>query len=563
MSTHAKDAVAIVGGGFSGLSLARKAVNSGMRVAIFEKRHDHSGCWSQSMGLANIDSQLQCDNIVYKDAHKTDGFDRLYPHRRQVEAELARRARRLEEEGVEIRTGCEVQQVEDAGSEGVLIRYTQHGSEREATFASVHIRTGTLSKTRTVRPPGLSQFDGRWCDGVANGLERMPVEGSRVLVVGMGAFAVENAKRAVNLGAQRVTLLSRSANVVSPRALIYHGASSVFYLPNVLVPSERDARWDELFATLRQSPSTPEFDPQEAITTHAGCDHYIFSSSSQSDWFYAALAYGAVHVERGELVGISSPHAVDVRAANGEITPLEVDVIVFCVGQTCDTKLLEGVPLTSTLFGFDGKLTHNLRVDAFEQKTLFGPRCPIPIFPVLSYGLVCDLVDTLALAMVRDPTFYARWCKASTLRLYPELAYIGDVSGPDWLRLFWAMLTCGLPEVGGEIIGLMYDRYEAYYEAFGTHGEGGDWYDAVSEEWREQVVALQQWRHRVHGEPLQEAAAALPYPWPRPRPLQKQRRSRAFYQLVYYVVSWFDVLRVLALVDALPVLQWVLRVVMS
>jgi len=557
--TDKHSTMAIIGGSFSGLALARKAVDRGLRVVVFEKRHDNSGVWSTTAGLANVGSHLQSDWVVYRDPADQMEYSKLYPSRVEIEQGLALRAQKLKDFGVEFRYGCDVRRiVEDC--DGVRVSYLQHcgteGKLQEEVFSSAHVRTGCLSKTASLHVPGLEYFDGRWGLGVKNGLETLPVKGGRVVIVGMGAFAIENAKRAVELGAHSVTLLSRSAAVVCPRYLIYHGATCGLSLANVLVRSELDARWNELFTALRHSPAAAAaggVNIEHAIFDYMGCEHLTFTSSSQSDWFYAAVTLGALQVVQGEVIAVEAPRfsarsrSLSVRTAAG-VEALPADVLLFCVGQSCDTRLLDGMPLTSVIFGLNGKLTHNLKADTWPEPAIFGPRAPVPMFPILSYGLVDDFADALALAACLDPSMYARWCAAST-ESCPAVSYISSIRGMDWLGLYWAAFMCGIPEIGREIISIMYDRYESYVT-------GGSWYCAVVADWDENVNALRQWRHEVHGEPLDESP--LPYPWPCPKELRSQRRSKAFYQTVYTLASALGVRRVFALLNRSRLLQVVL-----
>ena len=221
-------------------------MDRGLRVVILEKRFDSSGVWSIENGIANVGSQLQSDYLIYKDVSDNATYSKLYPPLAEIENGLTQRARQLVKDGVDIRYGCDVQGLEDMGKDGVCVHYTQTADigqqpvKTKETFASVHVRTGSLSTPRKPSFPGIEKYKGRWCMGVSNGLEAMPVKGNNVLVIGMGAFAIENAKRAIELGAKKVTLLSRSGNVVCPRYLIYHGATSVLQLSNMFIKKELD-----------------------------------------------------------------------------------------------------------------------------------------------------------------------------------------------------------------------------------------------------------------------------------------------------------------------------------
>jgi hypothetical protein len=142
--------------------------------------------------------------------------------------------------------------------------------------------------------------------------------------------------------------------------------------------------------------------------------------------------------------------------------------------------------------------------------------------------------------------------------LHADLQYIEEIDGPKWIGLFWSAFVCGIPAVGCELIGLMYARYEAYCVQEGR--EGGGWYKAVKADWDKDVEALQQWRAVYRS---QEAEIeALPYPWTAPPALQPQRRSKRCYQGLYYLASLVGVVRVLQLLNRLPLLHPLLKAVL-
>ena len=64
-------------------------------------------------------------------------------------------------------------------------------------------------------------FKGLVADGTADSLAAVEWPGKRVVVVGMGAFAVENARTALEHGAKEVVVVARRHGTICPKARGY------------------------------------------------------------------------------------------------------------------------------------------------------------------------------------------------------------------------------------------------------------------------------------------------------------------------------------------------------
>eukprot|EP00550_Attheya_septentrionalis_P006131 CAMPEP_0198300072 /NCGR_PEP_ID=MMETSP1449-20131203/46729_1 /TAXON_ID=420275 /ORGANISM="Attheya septentrionalis, Strain CCMP2084" /LENGTH=513 /DNA_ID=CAMNT_0044001787 /DNA_START=106 /DNA_END=1644 /DNA_ORIENTATION=- len=494
-----QDVIAIVGGSFSGLSLAKKAADAGFRVIIFERRHDSRGVWSTTEGSANTGSRLQIEHYVYCDLQNVPACSSCYPRGDEMQRFLDNKAKSLLDEGrVEIRYGCEVERLFEANDDSVGLEYTYtSGSDKMSeTFSSVHVRTGTLSRPNRLYVPDLEEnYKGRWCLGVANAIDQMPIAlNSNVCIVGMGAFAIENAKRALEMGAKSVTLVARSESYVNPRWLMHHSSVSLLQPKNLFLSMENEERWKEIVDALRCTPKSNGYDLESRIVNYLDTDNYMFTSSAQSDWFYAALCFDAINIVRGTVIRAESSKTVIVRRPGDDdvTTAVPADVVILCTGHRCDTKLLSNIPLTATAFGMNGKLTHNLRLDTLPNPTLFGPRCPIPHFPALSYGMASDILDLVTLHAIRDKNFYRRWCHTFQLYQNPDQCFIESIDSRDWMKLFWkCFMSNGFPLLGCKLLGILYDRYEV---CCAIERSGNGWYATVVADWKGYVADLHKWR---------------------------------------------------------------------
>ena len=74
---------------------------------------------------------------------------------------------------------------------------------------------------RPLRVPGMNRFSGVMADGTSDALSGVSWQGKRVVVFGMGAFAVENVRTALEGGAAHVTVVARRLGTICPKMIDY------------------------------------------------------------------------------------------------------------------------------------------------------------------------------------------------------------------------------------------------------------------------------------------------------------------------------------------------------
>ena len=103
------------------------------------------------------------------------------------------------------------------------VTYTDVASGEARTLVArdhVLLCTGGLQRPRDVPLPSEALFGGDVIVGMSSEVDRTPLGGRHVCVLGLGAFAVENARTALLGGAAHVTIVARSRNLVIPRLLL-------------------------------------------------------------------------------------------------------------------------------------------------------------------------------------------------------------------------------------------------------------------------------------------------------------------------------------------------------
>ncbi len=120
-----------------------------------------------------------------------------------------------------------VQSVLDRG-DSVVVRYcSSEQGEQELRVDRVCFCTGGLQKIRKIELPQEARFNGPVVYGCGGEPDAIDVTGKRVLVMGMGAFAVENARECLFRGAEEVIILARNRNMILPRLITYSALATI------------------------------------------------------------------------------------------------------------------------------------------------------------------------------------------------------------------------------------------------------------------------------------------------------------------------------------------------
>ena len=242
--------VIVVGAGVLGLLAAAKLVTRGYSVAVLDQRNVVGGIWSM---YANSASQVNSSEGGYciKDVivelasavgdEETAETTRKAPANRDhsTASEVLRDIRTLAHLlGDRVRCGVSVRKIMPRGggasdSNGVGKLHTvvsqtvlpdgetsgaSHISSCRGVVVAINDRVGV---PRAARFPGTDDFDGVVASGTADQLVGTQWRDKRVVIVGMGAFAIENARTALEGGAAHVTIVCRRHGTVCPKIVDY------------------------------------------------------------------------------------------------------------------------------------------------------------------------------------------------------------------------------------------------------------------------------------------------------------------------------------------------------
>jgi cation diffusion facilitator CzcD-associated flavoprotein CzcO len=210
--------IAIIGAGFRGITAAKIFQDAGIEFVILDKNDATGGVWRT---FANQSSYVQIPEPEYR-------FEMPYPN--GLPTEFTSRDEMLTHAENFIRFygidkhiifKAEVFSIEDIAQNRYRIHYTHNNCNQKLEVDGIYYAGGKLFKRRTVIFPGEENFQGLVGYGVSDDVDISQYGGKKVVIIGCGAFAIENARTALLNGATHVTILAKRINIVLPRMVMF------------------------------------------------------------------------------------------------------------------------------------------------------------------------------------------------------------------------------------------------------------------------------------------------------------------------------------------------------
>mmetsp|Transcript_13724 Transcript_13724/g.39161 ORF Transcript_13724/g.39161 Transcript_13724/m.39161 type:complete len:547 (-) Transcript_13724:42-1682(-) len=355
----------IVGAGVCGLQAASRLSREGLGdFVLLEKQLSKGGVWSS---FANKSSRVQISEVCYRPRAEQVLTD--FTPQEEILSEMEEVCRRDDIHG-KMRLGCDVISVRDLEGEGVEVRYRDASGLECRLLATEHVLlcTGGLQEPRLLQFSGEDTFRGDVILGIGSQIDRTALAGKHVAVLGMGAFAIENARTALLAGAKHVTIVARTLALVIPRMMMLTGTFGIgtslytndgparVQQPPGEAKSGGDAKAAKKRAAARKMREQQIMFLLSQPYRHASAEHLMPASVKSgdlgkffagkegvrvptcSDIFFLALKLGLVDVVHGEVDSFATD-GLQVRENLGEdaqpggaLRHVPCDVAVKCFG---------------------------------------------------------------------------------------------------------------------------------------------------------------------------------------------------------------------------------------
>lgn len=214
--------VLIVGGGITGLFAADQLRKKNLSFCIAEKEEKVGGIWSK---YANITSQVNTSEGAYRLLEHDTRINRDHSYTAEMLKDIDQLASGMINQ---IYTGAQVDRITktDDGYRSSIIRNGETVAiTSRGVLLAINDRVGA---PRTVSWQDEDQFQGTMVAGHSDETAGIDWKGKRVVVVGMGAFAVENVRTALEAGASYVTVVCRRHGTVCPKIIDYLNFSTPY-----------------------------------------------------------------------------------------------------------------------------------------------------------------------------------------------------------------------------------------------------------------------------------------------------------------------------------------------
>lgn len=332
-----KTPILVIGAGLGGLTFARKLKKKNIPVIVMEKNSKIGGVWNN---IANSTSKLQIDSCAY-------GFDcieqfseddlkweNIYPSTKEI-IELSEQVK--EELGNEIYFNTTVETVEKIDDDSYKISYSNDNIKKEIIVSGVAVFTGGLHTPQKYEFKNEGNFVGDIKYGIRGDLNHNQYKDKDIVIVGHGAFAIENMRTALEHGANHVTIICRKKNLVLSNVCNW-----------IINSNENAVSMNDVVKIMRPFYEMCGLDIEDLETIKQQDDDFVLNQKSVpagSDIYFLAQALGKLTVKIGEIAQINENSIITLD--NEE---LKADIIIKCLGFKTDTTII------SKMFGEDATI---------------------------------------------------------------------------------------------------------------------------------------------------------------------------------------------------------------
>lgn len=207
--------VIIVGAGVTGLYAANQLLKNNISFCLVEKGESIGGIWSI---YANSASQVNTSEAGYRMIEKESRSNRDHSTTREILEDIVLLAQNVSDN---IFLNANVDWIKKDDN-SYLINLTSNQEKltlkSNGVILAINDRVGT---PRKITWKNQGNYRGEIVSGISDGAKDITWKNKKVVIIGMGAFAVENARTALEGGASHVTVACRRHGTVCPKIIDY------------------------------------------------------------------------------------------------------------------------------------------------------------------------------------------------------------------------------------------------------------------------------------------------------------------------------------------------------
>ena len=207
--------VVIVGGGITGLYAAHRLAEQGISFCVVEEREIAGGIWTK---YANATSQVNTSEGAYRLLEQETRTNRDHSTTAEVLKDLHQLTEKIADH---LYTRARAERI-DGSSGKYQVHVTRNGKRETISSKGIILAVNDrIGSPRIITWENQHQFKGVVCSGISDEALNIGWRDKKVVIIGMGAFAVENARTALENGAEHVTVVCRRHGTVCPKIIDY------------------------------------------------------------------------------------------------------------------------------------------------------------------------------------------------------------------------------------------------------------------------------------------------------------------------------------------------------
>ena len=209
---HTVDVV-IVGAGVTGLYAANKLLENKISFCVLDKRDIIGGIWSF---YANRTSQVNTSEGAYRLIDNKTRSNRDHSTTREILEDIAQLSANIAD-SIYLNTEVgRINKLDNGYRINVARSQENHTIKSKGVILAINDRVGA---PREIAWENQDAFRGSIISGIGGGADDVDWKNKKVAIIGMGAFAVENARTALEGGARHVSVVCRRHGTVCPKII--------------------------------------------------------------------------------------------------------------------------------------------------------------------------------------------------------------------------------------------------------------------------------------------------------------------------------------------------------
>jgi hypothetical protein len=306
--------VIIVGAGVTGLYAANKLLENKISFCVVDKRNISGGIWSL---YANSTSQVNTSEGAYRIIDKKARSNRDHSTTREILEDIAHLSRKISDN---LFLNTEVDRInknDNLYQINITRNQEKHMIKSKGVILAINDRVGT---PRKIDWENQNKYQGKIISGLSNAANEFDWKNKKVAIIGMGAFAVENARTALEGGARHVTVVCRRHGTVCPKIIDYLNFTTP-YDENFKHDKKSNMRNMLLWKKLYDQSGATQPECWMGKIKHDG--HTI----SVSDIWFIGHYLKKIETLAGTITGMYEDGVIVDNQHR-----IEADVVVICVG---------------------------------------------------------------------------------------------------------------------------------------------------------------------------------------------------------------------------------------